>query len=77
MAKYRIVQGEQWIITRVDGNQRVGGYHSMGVDSLECAEEMVELDITRNQLGSSEVCIKRRYSRSIEIKTISGLSLVL
>lgn len=77
MAKYRIVQGEQWLITRTDGDQRVGGYHSMGVDSLECAEEMVELDVTRNNLGSSEVFIKRGDSKSIEIKTISGLSLVL
>ena len=74
MAKYLIVEGERWDVTRTDGDQRIGGYHRMGCESLALAEEMVEIDVTRNQLGPSEMSIRRKGSKAIEVKTVMELS---
>ena len=73
MAKFLIAEQEcfgkiHFRVMRTDGDKRFGGYHSIDMDDLDSARSMVEAEVSRNKLGSSEVLIKR-INKSFELVT--------
>lgn len=77
MAKFRIIQqecfgAEHWRTMREDGNRLVGGYHSVDLPSLEDAESFIERVVARENLGPSEVSVKRLSSSGCDIRTVGA-----
>ena len=77
MAKFKIIQQEScgqehWRALRDDGNRRIGGYYHVDMPTLEDAEAFVESIVRRENLGPSEVSVRKMSTTACDIRTVGA-----